>query len=273
MRKRRLTVLSAGLLLAACGGSQPGTQVSPSASPTKEGPPQNQAVLVRADEYSYSMPARITGGVVTFEMANAGREPHEFTLVPLGRHTAEDLLAAFEQGGPPPWASGAIVVAPIGPARTVKTTWEIDRPGSYAFVCTLPSPKGPPHALLGQIRSFEVSGTSDATSPRPDATVVATEEGLEVPPLSERVHTIEFRNAGKKEHEFFLYALAPGKTSADVDAWFESGQQGPAPVTFVGGFASVPPGTSWLQEVQLEAGLEYTLEDVIGGHTVVFTVS
>jgi plastocyanin len=263
----RMVVLLAMVLLLAQGCTSSPQPERPS-SPTEP-----ETIAVRATEYAYSMPKRVTGGVVTFEMVNAGREPHVFTLVPLGRHTEKELLAALKRGGPPPWASDAIGVAPIGPGRTVKTTLKIDQPGTYALVCSLPSPKGPPHVLLGMIGSFEVSGASEATFPKPDATIVATEKGLEVPALAAGDHTVEFRNAGKKEHEFFLYALKPGKTSKDVDAWFESGQQGPAPVTFVGGFEAVPPGTSRFQQVHLEAGLKYTLEDVVGGHTVRFTVS
>jgi uncharacterized cupredoxin-like copper-binding protein len=263
---RRMILLAMGLLLLQACTSSP--------QPEKTSDPKEpETIAVRATEYAYSMPKRVTGGVVTFEMINAGREPHVFTLVPLGHHTKEELLAALKRGGPPPWASGAIGVAPIGPGRTVKTTLKLDQPGTYALVCSLPSPKGPPHVLLGMIDSFQVSGISEATFPKPDATIVATEKGLEVPSLAAGVHTVEFRNAGKKEHEFFLYALQPGKTSKDVDAWFESGQQGPAPITFVGGFEAVPPGTSRFQQVHLEAGLKYTLEDVVGGHTVRFTVS
>jgi hypothetical protein len=263
---RRMILLAMGLLLIPACTSSP--QPEQTSSPTEP-----ETIAVRATEYAYSMPKRVTGGVVTFEMVNAGQEPHVFTLVPLGRHTKEELLAALKRGGPPPWASGAIGVAPIGPGRTVKATLKIDRPGTYAWVCSLPSPKGPPHVLLGMIGSFEVSGTSEATFPKPDATIVATEKGLEVPPLAAGDHTLEFKNAGKKQHEFFLYALQPGKTSKDVDAWFESGQQGPAPVIFVGGFEAVPPGTSRFQQLHLEAGLKYTLEDVVGGHTVRFTVA
>jgi uncharacterized cupredoxin-like copper-binding protein len=266
MYARRVVLLAMVLLLAqgCASGSRPRTTDSKS---------EPETIAVRATEYAYSMPKRVTGGVVTFEMVNAGREPHVFTLVPLGRHTEKELLAALKRGGPPSWASGAIGVAPIGPGRTVKTMLKIDQPGTYALVCSLPSPKGPPHVLLGMIGSFEVSGASEATFPKPDATIVATEKGLEVPSLTPGVHTVEFRNAGKQEHEFFLYALQPGKTSKDVDAWFESGQQGPAPVTFVGGLEAVPPGTSRFQQLHLEEGLNYTLEDVVGGHTVRFTAS
>jgi hypothetical protein len=263
---RRMILLAMGLLLIPACTSSP--QPERASSPEEPG-----TIAIRATEYAYSTPERVTGGVVTFEMVNAGREPHVFTLVPLGHHTKEELLAALKRSGPPPWASGAIGVAPIGPGRTVKTTLKIDQPGTYALVCSLPSPKGPPHVLLGMIDSFEVSGTSQATFPKPDATIVATEKGLEVPSLTPGIHTVVFRNAGKKEHEFFLYALKPGKTSRDVDAWFESGQQGPAPITFVGGFEAVPPGTSRFQQLRLEAGLQYTLDDMVGGHTARFTVS
>lgn len=257
-------------LLVACGGD--------TVSPGRDGGPDSaaarNAVGIVATEYSYSMPKEVTGGVVTFEMANAGREPHLFTLVRLpGGKDVDELLGALERGGPPPWARDAVGIAPLHPGHTVKTTTEIDQEGTYVFLCALPSPKGSAHFQRGMIQSFEVSGISEATLPEPDATIVATDDGFEVPPLSEGNQTIEFKNAGAKEHEFFIFALDPGKTEKDVGAWFGKGQQGPPPVTFVGGFEAIPPGNSMYQEVQLEPGRTYTLSDAIGGHKATFTAS
>jgi hypothetical protein len=271
MGTRGMSIMTLAIVtLSACGSD------TSTFSDRDDGPnnvSMQNVIEVAATEYAYSMPDQATGGIVTFEMVNAGREPHLFTLVRLpGGRTVDDLLRALKRGGPPPWAKNTIGIAPLHPGHTVKTTWNVEE-GNYAFVCALPSPKGPPHFLQGMIESFEVSGASEASFPEPDATIVATEEGIEVPSLVAGTQTIEFKNAGDKEHEFFLFALDPDKTERDVGAWFGKGQQGPPPVTFVGGFEAVPAGTSMFQEVRLEAGRTYTLSDAIGGHEATFTVS
>jgi hypothetical protein len=87
------------VVLTACGGD--------TAEPSGRGGDLDKAstqnvVEVVATEYSYSMPDEVTGGVVTFEMVNGGREPHIFTLVrvPEGK-SVDDLLRALEHGGLP----------------------------------------------------------------------------------------------------------------------------------------------------------------------------
>jgi hypothetical protein len=53
----------------------------PPTGPQPEPPEQKTNVVqVQATEYAFSMPDRVTGGVITFEMANIGGLPHEFAF-------------------------------------------------------------------------------------------------------------------------------------------------------------------------------------------------
>lgn len=73
------------------------------------------------------------------------------------------------------------------------------------------------------------------------------------------------------DSETELMGLEPGKTPKDVDAWFEAGGSGPAPVTFPGGMQSIPPGTSVFEELRLEAGTTYYLLEDEHGLRATFT--
>jgi uncharacterized cupredoxin-like copper-binding protein len=229
---------------------------------------------VEAMEYGYLLPRSIPAGVVTVDFANAGDELHEFALIRLeeGRDAA-DILAAFESDQEPDWWDGASLpgVPLLSPGRELSLTFSLDAPGTYAFFCPLPTAEFVPHMALGMVGTFEVAGDSDGVPPIADVVITATDDGFDVPSIRAGDVTVELRNAGRRPHEFSLAAYAQGRTAADVEAWFESGQRGPAPVTFVGGIQSIPPGTAVLQRLVLQDRVTYTLEDFTSGFDAAFT--
>jgi hypothetical protein len=246
------------LALAACRqtAAPPGTQ------PPEE---KTNVVQVQATEYSFSMPDRVTGGVITFEMANIGGLPHEFAFGRLEEGTEpEDVLQAIEKGREPEGVDDLAGVPALSPQGNMSMARDLE-PGTYGFVCFFPSPEGKPHVALGMIKFFEVSGESEAALPEPDATIVATDEGFEVPEISAGRQTLELRNDGKKPHEFALFSLQPGKKERDIDRWFGSGLKGDPPAVFPGGMQSIDPGTSVFVTVELEAGRTYQLQDFEAG--------
>ena len=222
-------------------------------------------VQVQATEYSYSMPDRVTGGVITFEMANIGGLPHEFAFGRLEEGTEpEEFLQALRSGRAPEGAEDLAGVPALGPQRNTAMTRELE-PGTHVFFCFFPSPEGEPHVAHGMIKFFEVSGKSGATLPEPDATIVATEDGFDVPDLSPGEQTLELRNEGNEPHEFLLFSLEPGKKERDIDGWFGSGLKGDPPAIFPGGMQSIDPGASVFVTVELEAGRTYQLRDFGAG--------
>jgi hypothetical protein len=56
------------------------------------------------------------------------------------------------------------------------------------------------------------------------------------------------------EREFNLVRLNLGKTIEDAQKWFESGQNGPAPLVFLGAMQSIPSGSSMFLTLDLEQG-------------------
>jgi hypothetical protein len=259
-----LTVAGTGLAVVTDDEPSP-----PRAAP----PPAPTSVPVEATEYGYAMPTQFAGGAVTFEIENTGREMHEFGLVRLADGVSlDDLLAAFQQGEPPASvAEDASGIPAVGPGQDVRVTRELD-PGSYAFVCYLPSPEGRPHATLGMATAFTVESGNRAALPEADASIVATDDGLEVPELRAGVQVIELRNEGPGSHEFWLVAFESGKSDRDVEAWLGNGQKGPIPATFLGGVKSIPAGTSIFLEVTLERGTTYTVADYSAGFAEEITV-
>jgi hypothetical protein len=251
-------VASLGLVaLAAC---------QPVTGPQPQGPGQETNVVkVQATEYSFTMPDQVTGGVITFEMANIGGLPHEFAFGRLEEGTEpEEVIRAIQQGKQPEGVEDLAGVPVLGPQRTTSMTRELE-PGTYGFVCFFPSPEGEPHVAHGMIKFFEVSGDSGAALPEAEALIVATDEGFEVPEIGAGEQTLELRNDGQDPHEFLLFSLEPGKKERDIDGWFNSGLKGDPPAIFPGGMQSIDPGTSVFVTVEFEVGRAYQLRDFGAG--------
>jgi hypothetical protein len=238
----------------------------PAAGPQPQAPAEKTNVVqVQATEYSYSMSDRVTGGVITFEMANIGGLPHEFAFGRLDEGTEpEDLLRALREGEEPEGVTDLAGVPALGPQLNTSMTRDLD-PGTHVFFCFFPSPEGEPHVAHGMIKFFEVTGESGAALPEPDATVVATDEGFDVPEVGAGEQTLELRNDGEEPHEFLLFSLEPGKKERDIDLWFGSGLKGDPPAIFPGGMQSIDPGASVFVTVELEAGRTYQLRDFGAG--------
>ena len=266
--RRTTALLGTVALLAGCGG-----KTEPAGNETK---PANQQAAVRvvAREYAYVMPDRIVGGVVSMEFVNAGDELHEFALGRLAPGvTPEQARQELTDGDGDP---GPELVEDIGgvpfltPGKRVTVTRKLSE-GTYVLLCFIPAPDGRPHIEHGMIRSFKIEGDSGKDLPKPDAVIIARTARFDVPVLHAGRQTIELRNAAREDRGFVLMGLKPGKTPKDVDAWFEAGGSGPAPVTFPGGIQSIPSGTSVFEELRLEAGTTYYLLEDEHGLRATFT--
>jgi len=262
------TSLLAASLIAGCtkGSPAPRGTIAPA-----------NVVMVNATEYSFALPQRATGGVVTLQLANVGSVVHEFAFgrIDAGK-TLDDLKAALDTRKDPsnfPWAHDLAGVSALSPGQEVDVTRELTEPGTYAFFCFIPNADGVPHYTLGMIAGFTLSGTSAASLPTPDATITATDDGFQVPALAAGTTTVEFKNAGKKEHEFQLFSFEPGNGFKDVGQWINSGQVGLAPVVFPGGIQTIPAGTSVFETLTLESGRTYMLQDFEHNLMTEFTVT
>jgi hypothetical protein len=211
-------------------------------------------LTVHAKEYAFVAPASITAGTTTFRLVNDGKEPHQISIVQLAKgKTLADFVAAAKANQPTPWAVGVGGPNAAAPGQTIDATVTLDA-GNYLLLCWVPSPGTPvPHLVKGMIQSLTVtapSGVTQAGAPKSYVTEAAPDVHLELfdygfkfsKPLTAGKHTIHVMNNAGQEHEAVMMKLAPGKTMKDVDAWFESGMKGPAPMTAQPGMAGLGKG-------------------------------
>jgi len=226
------------------------------------------AVRVEATEYAYDMPERVEGGLVTMEFANAGDRVHEWALGRLksGRTEADfrrELLAGkvlhLESVD---HIAGIPAMTPGGSLTLIR--W-LD-PGRYVFYSKMPAPNGYADFQLGMIRWFDVESESGATHPDVDGTIVARDDGFDVPPLGPGTHTLRLQNAADDPREFLLLSLKPGERPTDLDRWFRGRFRGDPPADLLGIVGQLPPGGDAYAIVTFDAGRKYHLFD--GPHKV-----
>jgi len=220
-------------------------------------------VSVKAHEYMFDVSGTAKTGQVSFAFSNTGKELHHAILGRIDEgKTLADVKAEIdkqEEGPPPEWFHDEPIDSNvIAPGRSATISFPLTDAGTYVLLCFMPSADGTPHVSKGMYTSFEVEGAGDAKAPTADATVQMTEYAFTAPKVDAGTVTLEFKNAGKENHEFIVVKFAEGKTSADVDAWFEGGLQGEPPAQFYGGSHDFEPGLSVFFTVDLDPGT-YTL--------------
>jgi uncharacterized cupredoxin-like copper-binding protein len=267
-----MVLLTGLLLLVACGGGEDEAGGTTTAA-TNAGAEKDAGVIaVRGDEYAFVMPDEVEGSVVSFKTSNSGKELHEYALGRLDQgNTLEDVKKRLAQGEEPgPWFHVVAGAPLLSPGEEITITRELE-PGTYVFLCSIPSPKGVPHYDLGMLKSFEIVGDSGRELPQPDATITAEKGGYDIPALKAGPQTLELKNGDTTRRDFFLVRIEPGKTLKDIDAWGEGGFKGPAPGTFLGAMQFIPPGSSVFLGIDLEPGVPYTLWDTSGYRPIVAT--
>lgn len=124
------------------------------------------AASVTLKDFTVALPATITAGAQTWQVSNAGPEPHELTLLKLAPgKTADDVMAFLHQpSGPPPFAE----IGGIGALAAGKRGWfDLDlQPGNYVALCFIPTPTdGQPHFAHGMLTPFTVAAGGPAALP------------------------------------------------------------------------------------------------------------
>lgn len=244
---RVLTVLVALVATAfgACGGGGDGDAAG-------ERPPKAVNIQVGASEYRFEMATEVSGTIFNVNMDNLGMEAHiaVVTKVAAGK-TMEDVKkgdpAALEMVGG---------VATVDPGQRGTATFEIP-PGSYIMACFIPAPDGQPHIAKGMSLPFTIK-PAETQAKLPDASVEL--DGKEFsystnPSVKAGENVVRFNNKGKQDHEITVAELEPGKTVADIGAFFAN-PSGPPPFKMFGGVA-VRPGESGTTKVDFKAGGNY----------------
>jgi len=219
-------------------------------APPAAGP---SVVTITATDYAFGMPDTIPVGLTTFRLVNQGKELHHANLVRLGDgKTAADfqagLAAAMKNHTPPPawmgFAGGpnAVTLGDTGVAT------EMLEPGSYVFVCWIPSVDGVPHVMKGMMHPLVVTAgaapSPAAAEPAGDVTIKLTDYDFQLSqPLTAGKHVVRVENTGAQGHEIAIAALSPGKTLQDFIAWEQGGEKGPLPTgRWLGGVTTLDAG-------------------------------
>ncbi len=236
MNISRLTL--AGLAVAAC--NRP--------APQAKGP---NVVTVTTTEYAFAMPDTIPAGLTSFRLVNQGKELHHASLVRLGDgKTVADFQAGLAAAmkshtPPPPWMTFAGGPNAVTLGDTALAT-QLLEPGSYVFVCWIPSLDGVPHVMKGMLHSLVVAAATPSTAVEPaaDVTIKLTDYDFQLSqPLTAGKHVVRVENAGAQGHEIVIAALAPGKTLHDFIAWEAGGEKGPLPTgQWLGGVTALDVG-------------------------------
>jgi hypothetical protein len=119
-------------------------------------PPQSHGTVTMRD-FSFDMPGTVPSGRVTYEVRNAGPQPHELVVVKLADGTTVARVQAWfrASSGPPPFEAMGGINA-LANQNSGYMTLDL-QPGSYAAVCVVPEPaSGIPHVHLGMVKSFTV---------------------------------------------------------------------------------------------------------------------
>jgi len=222
---------------------------------TRQPPPRaagSNLVTITATDYAFAMPDSIPAGLTTFRLINQGKELHHASLVRLGAgKTAADFqagLAAAMQSHAPPPAWMAFVGGPnaVTLGDTASAT-QVLEPGSYVFVCWIPSLDGVPHVMKGMMHPLMVTagpgGPTDA-EPAADVTIKLTDYDFQLSqPLTAGRHVVRVDNVVAQGHEVVIAALAPGKSLKDFIAWEAGGEKGPLPTgQWLGGVTTLDVG-------------------------------
>ena len=237
MIMRRLAVAS---LVAAAGCTR---QAPPAAGPN--------VVTITTTEYAFAVPDTIPAGLTTFRLVNQGKELHHASLVRLGDgKTAADfqagLVAAMKSHTPPPsWMGFAGGPNAVTLGDTAIAT-QVLEPGSYLFVCWIPSLDGVPHVMKGMMHPLVVTAGATPTTAEPsaDVTIKLTDYDFQLSrPLTAGTHVVRVESVGAQAHEIVIAALAPGKTLQDFIAWEAGGEKGPLPTgQWLGGVTTLDAG-------------------------------
>jgi hypothetical protein len=284
-RRHILALAGAGAgatVLAACGGATETPRPAITAYPAQGAPGAasttlpttggtavssssvaGQLLAIEAFDFGFKTLRSIPGGVTTVQLKNTGSEPHhaQFMLLNPGV-TPQQFGDGLKQGpdGIFPLvtaAGGPGMIAPNGATEVVLDL----APGQYMLVCFVPGADHLPHAAKGMVLPLTVTAPAAASFPMPGAiaTVTLYEYSFEMPatlPAGRNLYRVV--NQGAQFHEFTVIKLAPGKTLADVKAFFDpppgAPPAGPPPGLPIGGMNALGRGASGLAVLDLSPG-------------------
>jgi hypothetical protein len=130
-------------------------EVSAAERSTAAPPPARGTFIMR--DFSFEMPDTMPAGPATYEVVNAGPQPHELVVVKLAEgKTVADVQEWFRAAAPPPPFEAVGGINSLGNGQSGYMTLDLG-PGRYAAICVVPEQaSGVPHLHLGMVKAFTV---------------------------------------------------------------------------------------------------------------------
>lgn len=243
--------------LGACGDDDNDASTATTAEAEPTGP---NVLTIKEKDYAYTVEGTAREGWLTLDIENTGKEFHMVGLAKLkaGKTVADVAKGLAEQGGGGEGEATTTSAAardtsttgaagggdeeadpmaeffeeeeygaPGGfqqPGSRIKVTTNQLAAGNYAVVCFIPTEgEGAPHFTKGMVAGFEVK---DVKTPAPEPTATATAFTINkgkapTGPATLPAGDVTFKvTSDTGTHEFGAYGVKPGKTPADVDAFF-----------------------------------------------------
>jgi uncharacterized cupredoxin-like copper-binding protein len=264
LRRVSVVITAVALLsLAACGSSSKSNSAgsgSSTTTPTKARP----HVTIDAHDFGFTLPAQMPAGWVDVTLHNTGKVGHQIAFAKLGSLT----LVAFKQAASATDIKALKSVQFVGgpnnvePGGSVTATIHLE-PGKYGVACFIPDDKdGKPHAAHGMVGEVNVVQTADSVedAPATDGGTISLSEFTFLPDTSfNGTGTVAIKNVGTQVHELIIVKEAPGKTLAQIKAFFlappgSPPPSGPPPFTSAGGVVGLGPGQTMYQTMALTPG-------------------
>ena len=218
------------------------------------------------DRMAFAVSGSPHAGLVTITFRNASGIAHELGYQQLKPGVTLPQVTKALAGGNPEQAAQKLLVDPhaestgpaiAGPGVTESVTTRITA-GHYVVTCFLPGKNGMPHAMMGMVAEFTVSGSSPAGPPPSDGTVTLTDHGITLPDGFAAGGTFAVANTGTKPHDLSLARLSGASLPAlfqCVGASFGKGTPiDRCPGTLAGGVSYLAPDQTAYLTIHPEPG-------------------
>jgi uncharacterized cupredoxin-like copper-binding protein len=239
--------LLAGCTAARDSGADAAANAAVRHSAEQSSPALANVVTVVATDYAFQAPAAVPAGLTTFLLANRGHQLHMMGLTKLENgKSIPELLAILTKNQPQPaWAVDLGGPNAVSPGDTSNSTAVLTA-GHYALICWMPGADGAMHVMKGMLAPIEVTASPTAAAPEPAADVVVRLADYHIDvsrPITPGRHTFRVENDGPQEHDVTVLETAPGKSPAEVLAWFNEPANGTPAARALGGIVGIPRGT------------------------------
>lgn len=230
----------------------------------------SNTLTVTATEYKFGMKGHLRPGWADIKFVNHGGETHMMQVARLKPGVTTSQLEQALESDDEDTANALLAGSPdetygtpdlIDPHRKTEVITKQLVAGHYALLCFVPSAKGTPHAAMGMVRTFDVSGQpAKGHAPRRSATVDLTDFHISGVPKHLDGHVmLKVANTGQSAHSFTVARLEPGKTIQDamqyLSAKFDTqNAHGKAPAFLVGGVSELQSGQSAYLRLDLRPG-------------------